>query len=133
MNAIRDAIQRDLDRLDRWAHANLMRFNQAKCKVLHLGYCNPKHKYRLGGERIDRSPEKDSGVLVDEKLNVNQHCLSAAQKANHILHCIKRSMASRSREVILSLCSCETPPGVLCPSLEPSAQEGHGPVGTGGT
>ncbi|CAM9288771.1 unnamed protein product, partial [Bubo scandiacus] len=27
--------------------------------------------------------------------------------------------------------SCETPPGVLCPALESSAQEGHGFVGVG--
>ncbi|KAK4825261.1 hypothetical protein QYF61_025722 [Mycteria americana] len=59
-----DAIQKDLDKLEKWAHVKLMRFNKAKGKVLHL-----------------------------------------AQKANHIPGCIKRSVASRLREVILLLYS----------------------------
>ncbi|KAK4818522.1 hypothetical protein QYF61_014358 [Mycteria americana] len=86
----RDAIQRDLDRLEEWAHANLIKFNKAKRKVLHLGCGNPQYQFRLGDEWIESSlAEKDLGIL----------------KANRILGCIKRSVASRSREEILPLYS----------------------------
>jgi len=95
-----------------------MRFNEAKCKVLHMGRGNPHYQYRLRDERIRSSPAKKYlGVLVDEKLDMSHQCALGALKANHILGCTKCSMASRSRESILPLYSA-----LVTPHLESCIQ-----------
>ena len=83
-----------------------MKFNKGKCRVLHLGRSNYMHQYRLGADLMERSSEeKDLGILMDDRLAMSQQCAFVAKKANDILGCIEKSEASRSREVILPLCS----------------------------
>lgn len=87
-------IQQDLDRLERWAGRNQMRFNKSECRVLHLGRNNRTYQYRLGGDLLERSSE-EKAVLVDDTLTMSQQCALVAKRANGILVCMKRSVASR--------------------------------------
>ena len=52
-------------------------------------------------------------VLLDDKQDMSLQCALLDHQANHILGCIKRSMASTLREVILPVCSV-----LLRPELE---------------
>ena len=87
------AIQQDLNRLENWATINQMRLSRIKCKVLQLGRNNCEYQYRLGHDLLERSSVEK--VLVDDRLVMSQQCALVAKKANGILECIKRSVASR--------------------------------------
>jgi len=90
--------------------------------MLHVGQGNPKHKYRLGGEWLESSPEeKDLGVLVDEKLNMSRQCVLCRSQPYPGLHQEKHGQQVEGRDSPLYSALVETPPGVLHPALEPPA------------
>ena len=83
-----------------------MRFDKGKCRVLHMGRYHPMCQYRLVADLLEStSVERDLGVQLDDRLTMSQQCALAAKMANVLLGCIRRSVASRSREVLLPLYS----------------------------
>ena len=88
------------------AERNLIRFNKGKCRVLHMGRDNPTHQYRLRADLLEcSSVERELAVLVDDKQTVNKQCALVDKKTNGILGCFRRTVASRSMEVLLRLYS----------------------------
>ncbi|RMC16392.1 hypothetical protein DUI87_06719 [Hirundo rustica rustica] len=91
----RDAIQRDLDMLDKWICENLMRFNKSKHKVLH--------RYKLGEELSESSPvEKELVVLGNEKLDMTHRPESQLCPGLHPKQCGQQGVGGDSDALLHS-------------------------------
>ena len=103
-----ESVQEDLNNVCDWCEEWLMPPNQTKCKVLHAGINNPKHVYHITikdktTELGTSVLERDLGINIDQALSFDQHVDHVTAKCNRILGLIKRTITSRSPDVIKKL------------------------------
>ena len=97
-------LQEDVDRMYQSASTWEMAFNTDKCKVMHVGKRNKRHKYTMGGENLaEVEEEKDLGVLIDSSMKPSKHCESITKKANATLGMITKAFHYRPRHTLIPL------------------------------
>lgn len=75
-----------------------MKYNNSKCKIRHLGKNNPLDQCKLEINLLESSSvEKDLESLANNKKFMSQQCSLEAMKANRIVPCTRKSIASRLR------------------------------------
>ena len=79
-------LQNDLDKLTEWSARWQLPFNVEKCKSLHRGKNNSRHRYVMDIQELEQvREEKDLGVLVDDELKFHRQTAAAVKKANVVL------------------------------------------------
>ena len=101
-------LQNCIDSLVDWSEKWLLRFNNKKCKILHLGKNNPKYKYYIkeGDELLqleESDCERDLGVFVDCNLNFNEHVTTTVAKARRVSGLIMRAISLKTDEIMVPL------------------------------
>ena len=83
-------IQTNLDMLVKWLEDWQLGFNERKCKVLHLGFRNPKQYYHMKGVTLAvATEEKDLCVIIYEELRFHKHVAAAVKKSSMMLVLIR--------------------------------------------
>ena len=74
-------LQEDLNKLTEWSNRWNLPFNTGKCKSLHIGRNNSKHKYNMDGIELNQvHDEKDLGVIIDQDLNFHKQTALPSKK-----------------------------------------------------
>jgi hypothetical protein len=95
-------LQNDLDSLHQWTIDWLVKFNDDKCKIMHLGLRNSKPTYTMKQNNsinvsrsnlAETSSERDLGVIISNDLKWKQQVTTACGRANRILGQIRNSFS----------------------------------------
>ena len=98
--------QEDIDNLCKLAKDWAMEFNdnEDKCKIMHLGRNNPRHKYFMNGVELSvTEEERDLGIWTESSLKPGLQCSKAASSANRILGLILKSFHYRTKQTLFPL------------------------------
>jgi ribonucleases P/MRP protein subunit RPP40 len=97
-------LKESLTNMNEWAKCWGMKFNAAKCKVMHVGRGNAKHKYYLDGHQlVDTEVERDIGVQVSKNMKPGEQCEKVAKTAMSVLGQITRAFSYRDKRTFVAL------------------------------
>ena len=103
-------LQNDINRIVDWTRTWLMKLNESKCKVMHIGRTNEKHLYSIesfDGQTksmlTETTLERDLGIMISSDLKWNHHVKHCANKANKILGMLTRTFEYRDLKLFKSL------------------------------
>jgi ribonucleases P/MRP protein subunit RPP40 len=78
-----NVLQDDLNKFSDWSKEWSIKFNEDKCKVMHIGKTNPHHDYKMNNHILKKTEiERDLGVIISNDLEWSQHVISATNKVN---------------------------------------------------
>ena len=99
-----ERLQEDINNLCKWAKDWAMEFNEDKCKIMHLGRNNPRHKYLMNGVELSvTEEERDLGIWTESSLKPGLQCSKAASSANKVMGLILKSFHYRTKQTLVPL------------------------------
>ncbi|XP_059805558.1 uncharacterized protein LOC132380631 [Hypanus sabinus] len=97
-------LQRDIDRMQKWAEKWQMEFNLEKCEVVHFGRTNSKAEYKVNGRILGSVEEqRDLGVHVHRSLKVASQVDRVVKKVYRVLTFISQGKEFKQRDVMMQL------------------------------
>ena len=107
VNSVADGqkLQGDLDRLMDWSDKWLLKFNAAKCKVMHVGHSLDTRYFirdETGPVQLQSvDEERDLGVFFTKDLKSSTQCVRSAAKARRIIGMVRRNFRRLDKEDFL--------------------------------
>ena len=101
-------LQESINKLTNWTDDWLLKFNNQKCCIMHIGKNNKKYTYYMRDGNItsclhETVSEKDLGVVIDPLLKFDEHITTIVNKARRMSFLIIRTITFKSKDIMVPL------------------------------